>query len=502
MAYNADGYPDTITYDTGPLAGYSLDYAQDNLGRPLGYILADGTGTLAEAVYSYDAAGRLATVADGANAFSYGYAPSVPNRIATVTANNGTANVLTTTKTYNGLDRLSEVTATGIVAGVVSSHAYQYNARNQRTRATLADDSYPSSPAGYAVTSWDYSYDDLGQVTGGVKKTAAGTPIPGMAFGFAFDATRLRPSLRSLATARQVGNRTTSTENGHQTDYAANLLNQYTERSVPGLAHVRGAASTEAIVTARPTVGGTPVATPTQSQRLGETFFVPLPVDNAAAPFLGAAEVTAVLPGAAPGGEDIVATESRDVRIPQATQALTYDLDGNLTSDGIWTYEWNAENRLARVEGGNLKAEFGYGSQGRRFRKTVSTSADGGQTWTKTSDTLYLYDNWNLIAEFSFQPSSLIPQPSTHLPLGCRPVRLPPRCRRHRRPAVFHQARSTKHHAHTLRVLRWQRQPHRLRRCRHQCEVRHLRLRPVRQHRGRRRRQPRRSEVPLQHQVP
>ncbi len=162
----------------------------------------------------------------------------------------------------------------------------------------------------------------------------------------------------------------------HAHTYAANLLNQYTARGVPGLAHVRGAASTEAIVTARPTVAGAPVAPPSQSQRLGETFFVPLPVDNAAAPFLGAAEVTAVLPAAAPGGEDIVATESRDVRIPQATQALAYDLDGNLTSDGLWTYTWNAENRLIAMTpippySDTPKLEFFYDSQGRRFRKTI-----------------------------------------------------------------------------------------------------------------------------------
>ncbi len=376
FAYNADGSPDSITYATGPLAGYSLDYAQDALGRPLGYILADGTGTVAEAVYSYDAAGRLGTVADGANAFAYGYAPGVPNQVATVTANNGTANVLTTTKTYDGLDRLLSISAapSSALQAPSSAHTYAYNARNQRTRATLADDSY-----------WDYTYDTLGQVIGGVKYNAAGTPIPGMAFGYVFD---------------HIGNRTTSTENGHQTTYAANLLNQYTARAVPGIAHVRGAASTDAIVTARPTVDGAPVAPPTQSQRLGETFFVPLPVDNTAAPFVGAAEITAVLPGAAPGGEDIVATEARPLRIPQATQALTYDLDGNLTSDGIWQYEWNAENRLVSTakHANDAKIEYAYDSQGRRFRKT-SYSGSAILGWTVETDTYYLYDGWNLIAE-------------------------------------------------------------------------------------------------------
>ncbi len=225
-----------------------------------------------------------------------------------------------------------------------------------------------------------------------------------MAFGYAFDVTRLRPSLRSLATARQVGNRTTATENGHQTDYAANLLNQYTARGVPGLAHVRGAALTDAIVTARPTIVGTPVAPPTPAVRLDETFFVPLPVDNAAAPFVGAAEVTAVLPAAAPGGEDIVATTSRPVRIPQTTQTLTYDLDGNLTSDGIWQYEWNAENRLVAMTpippySDTPKLEFFYDSQGRRFRKTVYAWDAQTSAFIPQLSSLFLYSGFEQICE-------------------------------------------------------------------------------------------------------
>ena len=31
---------------------------------------------------------------------------------------------------------------------------------------------------------------------------------------------------------------------------------------------------------------------------------------------------------------------------PANGQALAYDADGNLSADGIWTYQWDAENRL------------------------------------------------------------------------------------------------------------------------------------------------------------
>ncbi|NLH74599.1 MAG: RHS repeat protein, partial [Verrucomicrobia bacterium] len=39
-------------------------------------------------------------------------------------------------------------------------------------------------------------------------------------------------------------------------------------------------------------------------------------------------------------------TETGKVYVPPATESFTHDADGNLTSDGRWTYSWDAENRL------------------------------------------------------------------------------------------------------------------------------------------------------------
>ena len=36
--------------------------------------------------------------------------------------------------------------------------------------------------------------------------------------------------------------------------------------------------------------------------------------------------------------------------VPPATQTFTHDLDGNQTSDGVWTNTWNAANRLVTTE--------------------------------------------------------------------------------------------------------------------------------------------------------
>ena len=55
-----------------------------------------------------------------------------------------------------------------------------------------------------------------------------------------------------------------------------------------------------------------------------------------------------------------------------ATKTYSYDANGNITTDGILTYTWDALNRLIKVEkAGSVVATYGYDSQNRRIRKTV-----------------------------------------------------------------------------------------------------------------------------------
>ena len=68
--------------------------------------------------------------------------------------------------------------------------------------------------------------------------------------------------------------------------------------------------------------------------------------------------------------------------------ALTYDLNGNLTSDGSNTYTWNARNQLVAISG-TVSASFQYDAFGRRVSKTI-----GGTTQ-------YLYDGANPVQEMA-----------------------------------------------------------------------------------------------------
>jgi len=73
--------------------------------------------------------------------------------------------------------------------------------------------------------------------------------------------------------------------------------------------------------------------------------------------------------------------------------SLTYDANGNLTSDGTNTYTWNARNQLVSISGG-ASASFQYDAFGRRVSKTI-----GGTTQ-------YLYDGANPVQEISGSSAS------------------------------------------------------------------------------------------------
>jgi RHS repeat-associated protein len=68
-------------------------------------------------------------------------------------------------------------------------------------------------------------------------------------------------------------------------------------------------------------------------------------------------------------------------------QLMSYDLNGNLTSDGLTSYSWNARNQLTGLTGGT-SASFAYDGTGRRRSKTIS-----GTTTT------FLWDEFNLVQE-------------------------------------------------------------------------------------------------------
>jgi RHS repeat-associated protein len=168
-----------------------------------------------------------------------------------------------------------------------------------------------------------------------------------------------------------------------------------------------GSANTSANVVLSATNGACAIAS-----RKGEYFRAELPFDNTHSPLWIALTNIAALPGG--GSSDIITKISGHLALPKGLQTFVYDLDGNLTFDGIWIYEWDGENRLVAMTMTNVTGladserqhlEFAYDFQGRRVEKKVFHN--GGSPWSLDSDTLFVYDGWNLFAELSSPNSAL-----------------------------------------------------------------------------------------------
>jgi YD repeat-containing protein len=376
-AYDRRGRPATITQGSGatttlayndpsqllsesyggasPLAGLTITNAYDQYLRRYNLSLNSQPSALSFS-YGYDAASRLQTVSDGANNFAtYSYVAKSPLIQQIVFAGNGTTR-MTTTNQYDFLNRLTQISSMPSAASTLS-FSYGYNSANQRAQDTLADNSY-----------WAYGYDALGQVISGKKYWSDGTAVSGQQFQYQFDT---------------IGNRTGTDSGGdvlganlHHAVYTpdASGLNQYANRQVPGYAQSLGMASASANVVLWTTNSGYGL-----SSRKGTYFRAELPVNNTNGPLWLALTNVALVPGGA-SGTDVVSSAAGNLFAPQTPEQYTYDADGNLKTDGRWTYTWDAENRLIDMtslsgapSASLLKLDFSYDYKGRRIQKDVST---------------------------------------------------------------------------------------------------------------------------------
>jgi RHS repeat-associated protein len=76
--------------------------------------------------------------------------------------------------------------------------------------------------------------------------------------------------------------------------------------------------------------------------------------------------------------------------VKREVASLSYDANGNLTSDEVNSYSWNARNQLTSITGSGVTASFQYDPFERRTNKTIN-----GVT------TEFLYDGANPVQELS-----------------------------------------------------------------------------------------------------
>ena len=70
----------------------------------------------------------------------------------------------------------------------------------------------------------------------------------------------------------------------------------------------------------------------------------------------------------------------------------TYDNNGNLLTNGAWTYTYDSMNRLTKATNGTTTEQFWYDGLNRQIARSAS--------WTSTR-TMSVFDGWNLFGEFA-----------------------------------------------------------------------------------------------------
>jgi len=434
---------------------------------------------------------------------TYSYVANSP-LVSQIDFKSNTTVRLTTTKTFDNLNRLTSIAPVGTVSTPsVNSHTYSYNDANQRTRVNMDDGSFWIYPVRYgskvllrlrpAVTQgrpilhrlhprsattpslaskrrgrvhtgspsgridllrgvsasagrhsageiFEVSlgqtlserppaklshgvneYDKLGQVISGKRYWSDWTPVAGQQYEYAFDDTRpvrggnwrhlRRMEMGAIAVdgdarsniSHGVNNRSSTKSGGdsagaglRSASYTANALNQYSSRDVPAYLNVHGIANANASVTVN-----------SQSPyRKGEYFQKELSANNASAALWQSVTNIASLTGTNQ-------TNTGSLFLPKTAESYTYDLDGNLTSDGRWTNQWDAENRLIDMtshssgpSGSRKSLQFAYDSQGRRYSKVVSNWT--GSAWTRALHEKFVYDGWNLLGAMNGTNNAII----------------------------------------------------------------------------------------------
>ena len=390
--YNLSG---TLEQSSEDLYGSTrLTYNYDTTstkGRPTGYGLGTPANNTAQqsVTYSYDSLGRAYGLAGSSNgtgtqSFTYGYAPNA-DLVATVT--NPTL-TYSDTRLYNASRNLlsSRTTTTTIGTTLTTIASFDYSKTGTMpgpdalgrmkdvTKTGTLFAIYGNGTQGLA-TSW--GYDNRNELT--TESTVLGrtsTPLAPRTDSYSYD---------------PVGNRLTTTHNSFTANYSStNSLNEYGARDVPRTFDVAGA-TYYSPVTVSSSGGPTDIVSHTTT---GNYYFD--------------AYLLASSNNAAYGIININDGHNPQLQlpafVPKTQEQFTYDADGNLTSDGLWNYLYDAENRVTFISTcssaaaalfPNVAYGFYYDYLGRRYAKLVYSW--NVTTWALQKSLQFTYNGWNLI---------------------------------------------------------------------------------------------------------
>jgi len=343
-SYHAAGQPGAgqVASVDGPLANDTITYGYDALGRVTTRAINGAANTV---TWAFDALGRATAETNVLGTFTSTY-DGPTSRLATVTYPNGQ------TSTYSYLAatqerRLQTIHHQYPNAATLSKFDYTYDpVGNILTWQQQADSAAP--------TLWRYGYDRADQLVRASQETTGGMPTVLHEYAYGYD---------------PAGNRLYEQIDTDVTAWTYTNLNRLQAQAGGGVLQLRGSVNEPATVT----VQGVPAAVSSANQFQGGLPVVP---------------GTNVFTVTATDGSGNVATAQYEVDVTSAPKTFTYDANGNLTSDGTRTFEWNALNQLAAINLGTERSEFEYDGLQRRVRQEEKengvTTADTRVLWCET----------------------------------------------------------------------------------------------------------------------
>jgi RHS repeat-associated protein len=311
-----------LTTIDGPWANDTVNLSHDALGRGTGHSINNAGAT----TLVYDDYGRPQTSTNPLGTFTYNYSNAVSTLVSAVASTGGPS------ATFSYLDaahdqRLGEIWHKDSAAQTLSKFDYEYDTLGQITKWT-------QQIGATATQAYDFGYDPVGQLKRAALRDASGGILK--SYNYDYD---------------PAGNRTVEAIDTVVTGETPNNLNQVTTRQGgSGTLPIRGKTDEQSTVT----VNGSTAA---------------VHRDNA---FEGKVAVTAGNNAVAVVATDLngntTANNYNVVVSGSGTKTLVYDVNGNLTSDGTRTFEWDPLDRLTAVTSGTLRSEFTYNGLSQRVK--------------------------------------------------------------------------------------------------------------------------------------
>ncbi len=326
----------------GPLVDDAITYSYDELGRVTSRAINGAANTV---TWAFDALGRVTSEANVLGTFGYTY-HGVTSRLATVTYPNGqtsTYSYLPTTQDH----RLQTIHHKYPSGGTLSKFDYTYDpVGNILTWRQQAD----SNPA----VQWKYGYDPADQLTSAAKQST--DPTPGVLKRYAYGSD-------------PAGNRTFEQIDDSVTLATHDNRNRLLQHIGGGPLAIEGLVNEPATVT---------IQGKAASVDASGGFRGTLPTVAGTNPF-------AIVATDASGNQ---ATRQFEVDVTGQARTFTYDANGNLTSHGTRTFEWDARNQLVAANVGTHRSEFTYDGLQQRVRfvqkENGAVQSDARVLWCQT----------------------------------------------------------------------------------------------------------------------